>query len=143
MARSSDFPGLPPSFPRLPAVGAWLAPLAAVLLFALVSGLFGMVYTVGPESVGVVQRFGKVIKTVDPGLRFKLPFGIDRVTIVPVKRQLKMEFGFGTVGGSNPDQVSSEQARESDMVTGDLNAAHVEWVVQYEISDPALGDASR
>ena len=137
MARSSDFPGLPPSFPRLPVGGAWLAPLAAVVLFALISGLFGMVYTVGPESVGVVQRFGKAIKTVDPGLRFKLPFGIDRVTIVPVKRQLKMEFGFGTVGGSNPDQVSSEQARESDMVTGDLNAAHVEWVVQYEISDPA------
>jgi membrane protease subunit HflK len=137
MARSSDFPGLPPSFPRLPAVGAWLLPLLALAFFALVSGLFGMVYTVGPESVGVVQRFGRAIKTVDPGLRFKLPFGIDQVTIVPVKRQLKMEFGFGTPGASNPDQVSSEQARESDMVTGDLNAAHVEWVVQYEISDPS------
>jgi membrane protease subunit HflK len=136
MARSPDFPGLPPSFPRLPALRAWLLPLLALVLFSLVSGLFGMVYTVGPESVGVVQRFGRAIKTVDPGLRFKLPFGIDQVTIVPVKRQLKMEFGFGTPGGSNPDQVSSEQARESDMVTGDLNAAHVEWVVQYEISDP-------
>ena len=84
MARSPESSGLPPSFPRLPVGGAWLAPLAAVVLFALVSGLFGMVYTVGPESVGVVQRFGKAIKTVDPGLRFKLPFGIDRVTIVPV-----------------------------------------------------------
>ena len=47
-----------------------------------------------------------------------------------------MEFGFGTPGAMNPDQASHEQDRESDMVTGDLNAAHVEWVVQYEISDP-------
>jgi len=73
---------------------------------------------------------------VGPGLRFKLPFGIDSVTIVPVKRQLKMEFGFGTPGASDSSQVSRQPRLESDMVTGDLNAAHVEWVVQYEISDP-------
>ena len=53
--------------------------------FLLASGLFGIVYTVGPESVGVIQRFGRAIDTAEPGLRFKLPFGIDRVTIVPVK----------------------------------------------------------
>jgi membrane protease subunit HflK len=113
----------------------WAA--AAALLLLLVAGLARGVYTVGPESVGVVQRFGRLVGTVGPGLRFKLPFGIDTVTILPVKRQLKMEFGFGTPGGHNPDQTSFEQEKESDMVTGDLNAAHVEWVVQYEISDPA------
>jgi membrane protease subunit HflK len=112
----------------------WLAAAAALLL--LVSGLARGVYTVGPESVGVIQRFGRFVGTVGPGLRFKLPFGIDTVTILPVKRQLKMEFGFGSQHATNPDQVSREQALESDMVTGDLNAAHVEWVVQYEISDP-------
>ena len=136
MARSSEFPSLPPSFSRLPAAGTWILPLLALAFFLFASGLFGMVYTVGPESIGVVQRFGKAVDTVNPGLRFKLPFGIDQVTILPVKRQLKMEFGFGTAGGNNPDQVSNEQARESDMVTGDLNAAHVEWVVQYEINNP-------
>ena len=135
MARQPDF-RLPPPFHNLPAAGGWLVPLVALAFFVMASGLFGMVYTVGPESVGVVQRFGRSIGTVDPGLRFKLPFGIDRVTIVPVKRQLKMEFGFGSPGASNADQVSGEQARESEMVTGDLNAAHVEWVVQYEIADP-------
>lgn len=128
-----------PRSPGLPAGGLpikWLvAAAAAVLLF---SGLARGVYTVGPESVGVIQRFGRFVGTVGPGLRFKLPFGIDTVTILPVKRQLKMEFGFGSSGTSNPDQAASatEQNRESDMVTGDLNAAHVEWVVQYEISDP-------
>jgi membrane protease subunit HflK len=110
--------------------------LAGVFGLFIVAGLSRGVYTVGPESVGVVQRFGRFIGTVNSGLRFKIPFGIDRVTILPVKRQLKMEFGFGSPGASNLDQVSNEQSQESDMVTGDLNAAHVEWVVQYEISDP-------
>ena len=95
-----------------------------------------VVCKVGPESVAVIQRFGRFVGTAGPGLRFKLPFGIDTVTILPVKRQLKMEFGFGSPNTTNPDQASREQDRESDMVTGDLNAAHVEWVVQYEINDP-------
>ena len=71
----------------------WVIP--AVLLLALI---YTSVYTVQAESQGVVLRFGKYIKTVDPGLRFKFPFGIDQVSIVPVRRQLKQEFGFGTVG---------------------------------------------
>jgi membrane protease subunit HflK len=112
----------------------WIA--AAALLLLLAGGLARGIYTVGTESVGVVQRFGRFVGTTGPGLHFKLPFGIDRVTILPVKRQLKMEFGFGSPGATNPDQVSAESRRESDMVTGDLNAAHVEWVVQYEIADP-------
>ncbi len=112
----------------------WLA--AVALLVLLGAGLARGIYTVGPESVGVIQRFGRFVGTVGPGLRFKLPFGIDTVTIVPIKRQLKMEFGFGSSGGTNRDQVAADPDRESDMVTGDLNAAHVEWVVQYEISDP-------
>ncbi len=130
--RPSGRPQLPP-FPA----GVPLQLLAgAAVVFLLIAGLARGVYTVGPESVGVIQRFGRAVGSVGPGLRFKLPFGIDTVTILPVKRQLKMEFGFGTPGGQNPDQTSAEAARESDMVTGDLNAAHVEWVVQYEISDP-------
>jgi membrane protease subunit HflK len=69
-------------------------------------------------------------------LHFKLPLGIDRVSVVQTRRQLKHEFGFGTAGYSNPDQVSPEQTEEKSMVTGDLNAALVEWVVQYRIDDP-------
>ncbi len=97
-------------------------------------------YTVQAESQGVVLRFGKFVKTVDPGLRFKFPFGIDQVSIVPVKRQLKQEFGFATQGATNPTQSSSvkEQEQERSMVTGDLNAATVEWIIQYRILEPEL-----
>lgn len=124
-----------PSLPNRPAIDPrWLG--AAALLLFLAIGLARGIYTVGTESVGVIQRFGKYVGTVGPGLRFKVPFGIDTVTIVPVKRQLKMEFGFGTPHATDIHQVAADPTHESDMVTGDLNAAHVEWVVQYEIGDP-------
>ena len=58
------------------------------------------------------------------------------MTIVPVKRQLKQEFGFATPGGTNPSQYPRETEKETQMVTGDLNAALVEWVIQYRLSDP-------
>ncbi|WP_200334782.1 FtsH protease activity modulator HflK [Thiocystis violacea] len=93
-------------------------------------------YTVPSDSVAVVQRFGKYLKDVQPGLHFKLPLGIDTATIVPVKRQLKQEFGFTTPGARDPYQSPRDGKRETEMVTGDLNAALVEWVVQYRISDP-------
>jgi modulator of FtsH protease HflK len=110
--------------------------LAVLALAAL--GAWTAYYTVPSDSVAVVQRFGKYLKDVPPGLHFKLPLGIDVATIVPVKRQLKQEFGFATPGATDPYQTPRprEQQRETQMVTGDLNAALVEWVVQYRISDP-------
>jgi membrane protease subunit HflK len=93
-------------------------------------------FTVPADSVAVVQRFGQYIGTDEPGLHFKIPFGIDRVTLVAVRRQLKLEFGFSSPQASNPYQGSREPQPEQDMVTGDLNSAQVEWVVQYRIDDP-------
>jgi membrane protease subunit HflK len=108
-----------------------------VAILALVGlGAWTAYYTVPSDSVAVVQRFGKYLKDVPPGLHFKLPLGIDTATIVPVKRQLKQEFGFATAGASDPHQSPRDGKRETEMVTGDLNAALVEWVVQYRISDP-------
>lgn len=103
---------------------------------ALLVLLWSSYYTVEAESEGVVLRFGKFLKTVEPGLHFKLPLGIDQVTVLPTRRQLKLEFGFFTPNYTNPDQIGTEQAEEKSMVTGDLNAALVEWVVQYRIDDP-------
>jgi len=107
----------------------------AVLALAVL-GAWTAYYTVPSDSVAVVQRFGKYLKDVPPGLHFKLPLGIDAATIVPVKRQLKQEFGFTTPDAGDPYQSPRDGKRETEMVTGDLNAALVEWVVQYRISDP-------
>jgi modulator of FtsH protease HflK len=120
---------------KLPSVG-WIAAILIGIL--LVVGLLMSYYTVGPESQGVVRRFGKYLQTVDPGLHFKLPFGIDTVTVLPTRRQLKLEFGFATQGYvTNPIQAGQDPDAEKSMVTGDLNAALVEWVVQYRIEDPS------
>jgi len=108
--------------------------LAILVLAGL--GAWTAYYTVPSDSVAVVQRFGKYLKDVQPGLHFKLPLNIDTATIVPIKRQLKQEFGFTTPGATDPYQSPRDGKRETEMVTGDLNAALVEWVVQYRISDP-------
>ena len=112
--------------------------LIAGIALAVLVGVWTAFYTVPSDSVAVVQRFGKYLKNVSPGLNVKLPFGIDTATIVPVKRQLKQEFGFTTPDATNPYQGSQgrDEKQETQMVTGDLNAALVEWVVQYRISDP-------
>ncbi len=112
--------------------------IALAVLALVVLGAWTAYYTVPSDSVAVVQRFGKYLKVVEPGLHFKLPMGIDAATIVPVKRQLKQEFGFTTPGASDPYQSPRrrDEKQETQMVTGDLNAALVEWVVQYRISDP-------
>jgi len=110
----------------------WLLLLGLIPLIALWTSLF----TVRSDSVAVVQRFGKYVQEVPPGLHLKIPFGVDVVTVLPVKRQLKLEFGFATPGASDPYQVPSDPEKETQMVTGDLNAALVEWVVQYRIAEP-------
>jgi len=103
---------------------------------AIFIGIWSGLYTVPSDSVAVVQRFGAFLKEVPPGLHLKIPFGVDDATIVPVKRQLKQEFGFATPGATNPYQYTQDPKRETQMVTGDLNSALVEWVVQYRIAEP-------
>jgi membrane protease subunit HflK len=97
-------------------------------------------FTVQPEETGVVQRFGKVMRTADPGLGFKLPFGIETTTMVPTARVLKEEFGFRTAtvtpGQRTRYVEGSRYEDESLMLTGDLNVIDVQWIVQYRIQDP-------
>lgn len=105
-----------------------------LLIAALASTTF---YTVALDEVGVVQRFGKYVRTVQPGLNFKLPAGIEKVTKVKVRRVYKEEFGFKSIR-SDRSQFSAETENQnvSLMLTGDLNVAVVPWIVQYRIKDP-------
>jgi membrane protease subunit HflK len=106
--------------------------LVAVLVW---SGWF----TVQPEETGVVQRFGAVVRTVGPGLHFKLPYGIETVRLVPTARVLKEEFGFRTVAtpaGQRTQYADKAFKDVSLMLTGDLNVIDVQWIVQYRIEDP-------
>jgi len=123
-----------PSLPKLPtgALRAGLIVLAVLIL------LFTGYYQVEPDEVGVVQRFGAYVRTTDPGPHLKIPFGVETVTKVPIQRQLKQEFGFETAeaGVRSEFRITPQRAQESLMLTGDLNVAVVEWIVQYRIKDP-------
>ncbi|MEE2840404.1 MAG: FtsH protease activity modulator HflK [Acidobacteriota bacterium] len=122
---------LPNLSPRLILLG--IAAIAGILL------VWNSFYQVQPEEVGVIRRLGKFVEPpTQPGLRFKLPF-IDVVDKVPVQRQLKLEFGFRTQE-AGIRTVYSPQAfvGESLMLTGDLNVAVVEWIIQYRVANPEL-----
>jgi modulator of FtsH protease HflK len=105
----------------------------------LIWGVVSAVYTVQPDEEAVLLRFGRYHSTNDPGLHFKLPFGFDEVIILKTKQILQEEFGFRT--SSLRDHGGSQYRKkglhvEGLMLTGDLNIADVEWVVQYQIADP-------
>jgi membrane protease subunit HflK len=108
----------------------------SIFLLVLVIALFGVFFQIGPEEVGVITQLGKYARTVESGLNFKLPF-IETVYKVPVERQQKLEFGYRTINAGIQSEFSKSGAQdESLMLTGDLNLADVEWVVQYRIDNP-------
>ncbi len=93
------------------------------------------VYTVDATELGILIRFGKVIDgNVTPGLKFKIPF-VDEVEIVDVSSK-KVEFGYRTAKASLERSDYQEVDEESRMLTGDLNIADIEWVIQYEVIEP-------
>ncbi len=98
--------------------------------------LFTAVKTVGPEEEGVVLQLGKYNRTLQPGLNFILPLGLEVMYKIPVQRQLKQEFGFRTTQADTRTRYATgDFSHESLMLTGDLNLADVEWVIQYRIVD--------
>ncbi|MBD3426126.1 MAG: FtsH protease activity modulator HflK [Candidatus Omnitrophica bacterium] len=104
-----------------------------IAIFALQSGI----YSIGPDEVGVVQRFGGYVRTTEPGLQVKLPFGIEKATPIKVKKIFKEEFGFRTArSGVRSVYAARKFPEESLMLTGDLNILDVRWIVQFRVNDP-------
>lgn len=124
--------------PNLTGANGWnmLWVILAVLL--MVWGIISSYYTVNVSEVGVVTRFQAYHITAQPGFHFKLPFGVDQVTLVRSKEVLIEEFGFRARDTqSSPTQYNEQRyLSESLMLTGDLNVANVEWTLQYRIADP-------
>ena len=110
---------------------------AVILVLVAIPLLWSMWYTVDPEEVGVVLRFGRYDRRTLPGLHFKLPYPIETMEKVAVQRQLKEEFGFRTARpGVRTRYSPADFQLESLMLTGDLNVAVVEWITQFRVKDP-------
>jgi membrane protease subunit HflK len=130
--RVVDVNGL--KIPKIP----WRTALLGLAAVAALVTAAGTAYQIYPEEVGVILRFGKYVRTTTPGLHFKIPFA-EEMLRVPVQRQLKQEFGFRTAEpGLRTEYMGQGQqlGDESVMLTGDLNVAVVEWIVQYRVNDP-------
>ncbi len=108
-----------------------IAVIAAVALVVLI-GVLTCFYTVDDKQQAVVTTFGKVTDITDPGLHFKLPFGIQSVQKVDVNVYQKIELGYTTT----PDDQYVTKTSESTMITGDYNIVNVDFYVEYKISDP-------
>ena len=138
MANQNPFQGWDGQLPKIPKIPKKLIlyVLGGIILVILLAGSF---YQVEPDEMGVILRFGKFVRTTDPGLHFKLPLGIEALTKVPVQRQLKLEFGFRSAGGGGARTqyiAPADVEAEAIMLTGDLNVVVAEWIVQYRIKDP-------
>jgi membrane protease subunit HflK len=123
-----------PQMPHIPAGRVKLIVLLAVVLLFVTTTY----YQIEPAEVGIVQRLGRYVREAGPGPHLKLPFGIEQVTKVPVQSQLTMEFGFHTTKSAVRSEFGQtpEEVQAATMLTGDLNVAVVEWIVQYKINDP-------
>jgi membrane protease subunit HflK len=112
----------------------WVIVIVAFVLYLGAS----MVYTVGVDEVGIIQRFGKYERTTRQGLNFKLPAGIEKLTKVKVTVVYREEFGFGGARMDGRSRLAAGGSAQdaSLMLTGDLNVALVPWIVQYRIQDP-------
>ncbi|NQU20814.1 MAG: FtsH protease activity modulator HflK [Candidatus Nealsonbacteria bacterium] len=117
----------------------YLPQIAAALLVVVILFVgFSTFYRIDASAEGVVLRFGRHIDTVEPGLHWKLPWPIDTVYEVPVQRIQSLEFGFATERPGRVTEYSESTAEHlgvSEMLTGDLNLANVQWIVQYRIKD--------
>jgi len=130
---NGDFPKLDIKLPQLKPKTIKLI-IIAIVAIVILAGSF---YQINPEEVGVILQFGKFVRMSEPGLHLKIP-GVEELIKVPVARQLKLEFGFRTTSAGIQTQyaVTRDSLEEAQMLTGDLNVAIVEWIVQYKIKDP-------
>ena len=64
--------------------------LVVLLVIWALSGL----YRVLPDEQGVVLRFGKFVKTTQPGLNYHIPFPVESVLTPKVTKVNRMDIGF-------------------------------------------------
>ena len=113
----------------------WLALVGLAIVAIVIVGLSTAFYRVDASDEGVVLRFGQHVRTSPPGLHFKLPWPIEQVYHVSVQRVQTLEFGFETERPGRVTQYAppgQEYLTVSEMLTGDLNLANVEWVRQVQ-----------
>jgi membrane protease subunit HflK len=123
------------TFIKMADFSRWIV-ICLILLY-----LFSGVYAVSSNEIGLLQRFGKTIKSgVEPGIHIAMPWPVDRVVKVPVKVENRIRidnFSSNTTKHDSRSRTFSElTGLDSYCLTGDNNLVNILFVVQYNIVDP-------
>ena len=123
-------------------------PIGLILIILLFIWLASGLYRVGPDEQGVVLRFGKFIKTTQPGLHYHIPIPVETVQTPKVTKVNRIDIGFRSERDSGFSQGGgvADVPQESLMLTGDENIVNIDfsvfWVIKdagkflFEIQDP-------
>ena len=109
--------------------------LGAVVLWC-VSGFF----RVEPDELGVVLRFGKYVREVQPGLNYHLPYPIETALTPKALRVNKIDVGMRIVEDQRRGTTVRDVPEESLMLTGDENIVDVDFSVLWKVRPNGVGD---
>jgi HflK protein len=118
----------------------------AVAAAVLLSGF----YVLGPDEVGVIERFGrKVLPYSEPGVHYKLPWPVEKLTRIQARRVRMVEIGFRSNAAAPDNEPAAyewnvqhrsgrlqKKPEESLMLTGDQNMVEVNATVHYDLIRP-------
>ena len=121
--------------------------VTGLIILAIIWGLSGL-YRVLPDEQGVVLRFGKFVKTTQPGLNYHIPYPVETVLTPKVTKVNRMDVGFRSERDSGFGSSGvADVPEESLMLTGDENIVNIDfsvfWVIKdagkflFKIQDPA------
>ncbi|MCD6129391.1 MAG: FtsH protease activity modulator HflK [Deltaproteobacteria bacterium] len=108
--------------------------ISIIIIIIVVIWILSGIYTVAPNEVGVMKRFGKFVYTTTPGVHYHFPYPIESVLKVKVDEVKKMEIGYMTVSMGPPARYR-DIPEESLMLTGDENIVSIQFILQYKIKD--------
>ncbi|MDB2485631.1 FtsH protease activity modulator HflK [Pelagibacteraceae bacterium] len=123
-------------------------PIGLILIIIAFVWLASGLYRVGPDEQGVVLRFGKFVKTTQPGLHYHIPLPVETVQTPKVTKVNRIDIGFRSERDSGFSQGGgvADVPQESLMLTGDENIVNIDfsvfWVIKdagkflFEIQDP-------
>ena len=123
-------------------------PIGLILIIIAFVWLASGLYRVGPDEQGVVLRFGKFVKTTQPGLHYHIPLPVETVETPKVTKVNRIDIGFRSERDSGFSQGGgvADVPQESLMLTGDENIVNIDfsvfWVIKdagkflFEIQDP-------
>jgi membrane protease subunit HflK len=124
----------------LPGGGLGSRGFSLLVLGAVVLWGFSGFFRVEPDELGVVLRFGQVVREVQPGLNYHLPYPVETVLTPKALRVNKIDIGMRTIEDSRRGSAVRDVPEESLMLTGDENIVDVDFSVLWKVKPTGVGD---